>query len=243
MKCRMSKLKLLILNLFVIFTFVILLCLGSWQLDRKAQKAELLDQIKRTSYETILLDNMEITAENLNDWLYRKVSIEGSYMNGLEARVFANLSNPRGEFGGAGYWILTPFLVKDNDVLIVNRGFVPQPNNSNYLKYNDITNNVSIEGYIKRFEKNNIFTPEADFTEKITYLFNKEDLSKIFGIEIKTIFYIDLIDTSISLPQSNETKLTFSDNHLSYAITWYSLATVLLFIYLYSLIISRREIR
>jgi len=58
----MSKLKLLILNLLVIFTFVILLCLGSWQLDRKAQKAELLDQIKRTSYETILLDNIEITA-------------------------------------------------------------------------------------------------------------------------------------------------------------------------------------
>ena len=75
------------------------------------------------------------------------------------------------------------------------------------------------------------------------YLFNKEDLSKIFGIEIKTIFYIDLIDTSINLPQSNETKLTFPDNHLSYAITWYSLATVLLFIYLYSIIISRRKIR
>ena len=239
----MSKLKLLILNLFVIFTFVILLCLGSWQLDRKAQKAELLDQIKRTSYETILLDNIEITAENLNDWLYRKVSIEGRYMNGLEARVFANLSNPRGEFGGAGYWILNPFLVKDDHVLIVNRGFVPQPNNSNYPKYNVTTNNASIEGYIKRYEKNNIFTPEADFIEKVTYLFNKEDLSKIFGIEINTIFYIDLIDTDIKLPQSNETKLTFSDNHLSYAITWYSLATVLLFIYLYSLIISRREIR
>ena len=128
----MRKLKLLILNLLVIFTFVILLCLGSWQLDRKGQKAELLEQIKRTSYETILLDNIEITAENLNDWLYRKVSIEGRYINGLEARVFANLSNPRGEFGGAGYWILTPFIVKDNDVLIVNRGFVPQSIISNY---------------------------------------------------------------------------------------------------------------
>ena len=239
----MRKLKLLILNLLVIFTFVLLLCLGSWQLDRKEQKAELLDQIKRTSYETILLDNIEITAENLNDWLYRKVSIEGRYMNGLEARVFANLSNPRGKFGGAGYWILTPFIVKDNDVLIVNRGFVPQSNISKYPKYNDIEYDVSIEGYIKRYEKNNIFTPEADFIEKVTYLFNKEDLSKIFGIEIKTIFYIDLIDTSINLPQSNETKLTFPDNHLSYAITWYSLATVLLFIYLYSIIISRRKIR
>ncbi len=239
----MPKLKLLILNLFVIFTFIVLLCLGSWQLDRKGQKAELLDQIKRTSYETILLDNIEITAENLNDWLYRKVSIEGRYMNGLEARVFANLSNPRGEFGGAGYWILTPFIVKDNDVLIINRGFVPQKNTSNYTKYNDTEYDVSIEGYIKRYEKNNIFTPEADFIEKVTYLFNKEDLSKIFGIEINTIFYIDLIDTDIKLPQSNETKLTFSDNHLSYAITWYSLATVLLFIYLYSIMISRRKIR
>ncbi len=239
----MLKLKLLILNLLVIFTFVVLLCLGSWQLDRKEQKAELLDQIKRTSYETISLDNIEITAENLNDWLYRKVSIEGRYINGLEARVFANLSNPRGEFGGAGYWILTPFIVKDNDVLIVNRGFVPQSNISNYPKYNDTEYDVSIEGYIKRYEKNNIFTPEADLKEKIMYLFNKEDLSEIFGIEIKTIFYIDLIDTSINLPQSNETKLTFSDNHLSYAITWYSLATVLLFIYLYSIIKSRRKIR
>ncbi len=239
----MPKLKLLILNLFVIFTFIVLLCLGSWQLDRKGQKAELLDQIKRTSYETILLDNIEITAENLNDWLYRKVSIEGRYMNGLEARVFANLSNPRGEFGGAGYWILTPFIVKDNDVLIINRGFVPQKNTSNYTKYNDTEYDVSIEGYIKRYEKNNIFTPEADLKEKVMYLFNKEDLSKFFGIEIKTIFYIDLIDTSINLPQSNETKLTFPDNHLSYAITWYSLATVLLFIYLYSIMISRRKIR
>ena len=88
-----------------------------------------------------------------------------------------------------------------------------------------------------------MYFKKANFKEKVAYLFNKEDLSKFFGIEIKTVFYIDLIDTSINLPQSNETKLTFSDNHLSYAITWYSLATVLLFIYLYSIIKSRREIR
>ena len=92
-------------------------------------------------------------------------------------------------------------------------------------------------------QKERLGEEKANFKEKVAYLFNKEDLSKFFGIEIKTVFYIDLIDTSINLPQSNETKLTFSDNHLSYAITWYSLATVLLFIYLYSIIKSRREIR
>ena len=53
----------------------------------------------------------------------------------------------------------------------------------------------------------------------------------MFDIKKIEPYFVDQIDEYNALPQSNETQLKFPNNHLSYAITWYGLATALLIIY------------
>ena len=101
-------------------------------------------------------------------------------------------------------------------------------------------NNSQI-GYIRSFEKRNIFTPDTDFNGKILYSILKEDIKKIFDINGIEPYFVDLISSNQLIPQSNETRLKFPDNHLSYAITWYGLATSLLFIYFYARIKRRKS--
>ena len=245
------------MNISVLSTFIILLALGTWQMDRKAQKADLLEKLQRVNEEIVNYEEIKIDKTYLDDWVYRKLRIGGTFMNteNINAKsvyVFTHLSEPRGEFGGAGYWVLNPFLTTKGKVLIINRGFVPQHMFTEYLSWfdnldyddsinkmyeevlNDYVSEFDLTGYVRKFEKKTIFTPETNYEEKILYSFEKSDIIRILNLEEIEPYFIDQIDDITFLPAENETLLKFPNNHLSYAITWYGLATGLLFIYFYS---------
>ena len=221
---------------------IILVTLGTWQLDRKEQKEQLFEKIKRVNLVVEDFENIVINENNLNDWIYKKVSFKGNYRYEKELYVFTHLSDPRGDYGGAGYWIFNLFVSSEGNLIIINRGFVPQ-DMINEFKSRDSSkpvNNSQIV-YIRSFEKRNIFTPDTDFNGKILYSILKEDIKKIFDINGIEPYFVDLISSNQLIPQSNETRLKFPDNHLSYAITWYGLATSLLFIYFYARIKRRKS--
>lgn len=237
-----SKIKIILVNTTVLISFIILVTLGTWQLDRKEQKEQLFEKIKRVNLVVEDFENIVINENNLNDWIYKKVSFKGNYRYEKELYVFTHLSDPKGDYGGAGYWIFNLFVSSEGNLIIINRGFVPQ-DMINEFKSKDSSepvNNSQI-GYIRSFEKRNIFTPDTDFNGKILYSILKEDIKKIFDINGIEPYFVDLISSNQLIPQSNETRLKFPDNHLSYAITWYGLATSLLFIYFYARIKRRKS--
>jgi len=237
-----SKIKIILVNTTVLISFIILVTLGTWQLDRKEQKEQLFEKIKRVNLVVEDFENIVINENNLNDWIYKKVSFKGNYRYEKELYVFTHLSDPRGDYGGAGYWVFNLFVSSEGNLIIINRGFVPQ-DMINEFKSKDSSepvNNSQI-GYIRSFEERNIFTPDTDFNGKILYSILKEDIKKIFDINGIEPYFVDLISSNQLIPQSNETRLKFPDNHLSYAITWYGLATSLLFIYFYGRIKRRKS--
>jgi len=229
------KKNLSMFSFFTLITFIVLIILGSWQIDRRSQKHQLIQQVEHmTNLPSVnfLLDS-NLNDFILNDWKYRIVKINGIFDFTKELYVFANLSNPKGKFGGTGYWVFNPFLIENGDFIFVNRGFIPQSSLASYKErqeYNQET--VTIEGYIKGFEKTNIFTPDSDFNKNILYSVNSDDIKNIFNINNNLPFVIDIhLSNYGDLPQSGETRLKFNDNHLSYAITWYGLAIALIVIY------------
>ena len=231
----MLNFKYIFINLVTIFAFFTLMMLGTWQIDRLGQKNDLLKKIQRVSEDITDLKDANIDDSNLDDWLYRKIKIHGDFISQENIFVFTHLSDPRGKFGGAGYWVLNPFKSDEGNIIIINRGFIPQniydqfSSSANKYKENIVT------GYVRKFEKENIFTPDKNIEDRILYLFEKNDIKKLFRIKKIEPYFIDQVDEYNSLPQSNETQLKFPNNHLSYAITWYGLATALLFIYFYSI--------
>ena len=231
----MLNFKNIFINLVTIFAFFTLMMLGTWQIDRLGQKNDLLKKIQRVSEDITDLKDANIDDSNLDDWLYRKIKIHGDFISHENIFVFTHLSDPRGKFGGAGYWVLNPFKSDEGNIIIINRGFIPQnifdqfSSSTNKYKENIVT------GYVRKFEKENIFTPDKNMEDKILYLFEKNDIRKMFRIKKIEPYFIDQVDEYNALLQSNETQLKFPNNHLSYAITWYGLATALLFIYFYSI--------
>ena len=226
--------KNIIMNFSVLLALIILLALGTWQMDRKGQKAALLEKLERVNEDIIELQSVNINEDNLDSWLYRKLQIDGNFISDKNLFVFAHLSEPRGSYGGAGYWIMTPFLANNGKLIIINRGFIPQDMLDDFFEGKNQYDKEKIAGYVRKFDEKNFFTPTTDYDQKILYLFEKTDIKKIFNLNKIEPYFIDLIDLDQNIPQSNETLLKFPDNHLSYAITWYGLATALLFIYFYS---------
>jgi surfeit locus 1 family protein len=230
-----SKKNLSMFSFFTLLTLIVLFLLGTWQIERRSQKHQLIDQVEyMTNLPAIdfLLDSSSNNF-NLSDWKYRIVKVNGVFDFTKELYVFSNLSDPKGKFRGAGYWIFNPFLIENGDYIFINRGFVPQSLINSYKERDrDKQIIIGIEGYIKGFEKQNLFTPDSDFDENILYSVNASDMKNIFNIENALPFVIDIYSSEYGdLPQAGETRLKFNDNHLSYIITWYGLAIVLIVVY------------
>mgnify|MGYP001271078122 CR=1 FL=1 len=231
----MPSFRNIFMNTCVILAFSILMALGTWQVDRLGQKQELLRKIQRVSENTTNLNFINIDEDSLDDWLYRKIEIHGDFIDQESLFVFTHLSEPRGKFGGAGYWVLNPFKSNEGNIIIINRGFIPQNTLNDFMSNSHKYKKNTITGYVRKFEKTNLFTPNTNIDERILYLFEKSEIKKMFRIKNIEPYFIDQVDQYNGLPQSNETQLKFPNNHLSYAITWYGLATALLFIYFYSI--------
>ncbi|MEC8452690.1 MAG: SURF1 family cytochrome oxidase biogenesis protein, partial [Pseudomonadota bacterium] len=181
------------MNLVTILVFFILMILGTWQIDRLGQKNDLLKKIQRVSEDITDLKDVNIDDSNLDDWLYRKIKIHGDFISHENIFVFTHLSDPRGKFGGAGYWVLNPFKSDEGNIIIINRGFIPQnifdqfSSSTNKYKENIVT------GYVRKFEKENIFTPDKNIDDRILYLFEKNDIKKMFHIKKIEPYFIDQV--------------------------------------------------
>ena len=98
----MNKIKSLLVNSIILLSFIILIILGSWQIDRKEQKNQLFEKLERVNLSEEDFQNIDINQTNINEWLYRKVALTGNYDFEKELYIFTHLSDPRGKYGGAG---------------------------------------------------------------------------------------------------------------------------------------------
>ena len=155
------------MNFSVLLAFIILLALGTWQMDRKGQKAALLEKLERVNDDIIEHQSVNINEDNLDNWLYRKLQIDGNFISDKSLFVFAHLSEPRGSYGGAGYWIVTPFLADNGKLIIINRGFIPQDMIDDFFEGKNQYDKEKITGYVRMFEEKNFFTPTTDYDRKI----------------------------------------------------------------------------
>ena len=110
------------------------LSLGTWQLQRRAWKNELVSTIEaRTGIAPLPPEawpNLKCkTAQEVGLELsceYMKVTLRGTWDHSRERHVFISVPRQPSGVGGPGYWVFTPLKFADgNGEVIVNRGFVP----------------------------------------------------------------------------------------------------------------------
>ncbi len=98
-----------------------LIGLGSWQVWRLQSKNALIARVDARVHASAVQapgrpDWPHVTAQQYE---YRHVSIRGAFLNERTTRVQASTVL------GSGFWLITPLLTVNGDVVLVNRGYVP----------------------------------------------------------------------------------------------------------------------
>jgi surfeit locus 1 family protein len=156
---------------------------------------------------------------------YQHVSISGVYDFTHQELVFRALEAPRGRYGGVGYFVLTPLYLASGESVIVNRGFVPETMKSAAEK--GPHGETTVTGLMRGPEPRNLFTPADDPSRGVFFTQDPGALAGAMGLAAYAPFVIEADAGAEPLPEGGETRLTFPNNHLSYAFTWFGLAIAL----------------
>lgn len=211
---------------------VIFVGLGVWQVQRLAQKEALIaDVAERLGQPPMPLPPQAqwatLDVDKLN---FAPMTLTGTFKNLQAVTVFTSLTTAKGVASGPGYWVVTPFVLKDGGTVFVNRGFVPQ--NMQEAALNDPNaprGEVTITGLFRPAEKAGWFIPEPDMSDRIEWVRDPARLATMVDPALAPFapFYIDQsAGPTGTLPQGGETIVEFPNNHLGYAMTWFGFAII-----------------
>jgi surfeit locus 1 family protein len=210
----------------------VLIALGSWQIERLFWKENLIAERQ----EAVAAAPVPVprSLKEARGMEFRRVTDEGVFLHDKE--IFLGATS---EAGGQGYQVLTPLLEPSGRVIFVNRGFIPaELKNPAKRAASEIGGTVRVQGLLRLPPegKPNWFLPD-----------NRPDLNYWFWVDIPAMsaadkldhvapFYIDADATPNpgGWPKGGVTRLALPNNHLQYAITWFSLAVALIVIYVLS---------
>jgi surfeit locus 1 family protein len=207
---------------------ILLLSLGTWQMKRLEWKNSHIQQINEKAKMPAVFLPEQIN--DLQENKYRRVKVVGKFDHDKEVHLFVGSRSPRGR---PGYQILTPLKRQNGSYILIDRGWVEadikaRENRPETL----IEGEVEIEGLIHLGETPGRFTPENDITKNLWFWIDIEAIEKYAGINLQK-FYVRALkkDKKDVYPIASQEFIKIRNDHLQYAITWYSLAFILLVIY------------
>ncbi len=204
--------------------FAILCGLGAWQLERLQWKLALIATVNgHMAAAPVSLDRIQ--AMTPDDAQYRRVTLKGRFDHAKEAFVFTT------DAGAAVYHVLTPFTAEDGKVLMVDRGEVPKEKLDPATRASgNPAGEVQVTGVWRAPDAPGAFTPPPDLAHRIWYA---RDLASIAGADHLTLSAPVVVEADATpnpggWPKGGQTVVSFRNQHLSYAVTWFGLAIVLL---------------
>lgn len=224
--------------------------LGTWQVYRLQWKLALIERVdQRVHAPATVAPTVAqwplVTAEADE---YRHVRIEGVYLAGADTLTLASLER------GIGYWVMTPLCTPDGGIVMVNRGFVPagaggwraQPAPPHVAA--DAcgtavaaaaaagTPPVPVAGLLRVSEKASALRQNEPARN---YWFTRDTgaIAAARGLPAVAPYFIDADAASAAAiklavpgetaqPVGGLTVVSFVNNHLVYALTWFALAAM-----------------
>ena len=219
--------KKLLSHLFVFIAFCALITLGTWQILRLQQKEELIDRVTNNLKMLPLesLDNVKIPDDE-----FRKVRIVGRFIH--EKEIFL----AKGQKGHQGFHIIVPFVTEQGDHYLVNRGWVPQYKREHDRRPDTLGKEMQqIDAIIRGVASKNWLTLENNLEMNFWYWVDVPAIKQQINVDISDNYYLVLASDTESnkIPIPASYKPYFRNDHLQYAITWYSLAVILLLMFLF----------
>jgi surfeit locus 1 family protein len=205
---------------------VVLLGLGTWQLERKAWKEALIATLDRHASDppAALPPPSEWAAMTRDNSEFMRVRLRVEFRKDSDALVYTSGSAIRDDVKGTGYFVFTPARLTDGQQVVVNRGFVPG------RAYPTQSGPQDIVGAIRWPETPSLFVSDHDAAGDIWMVRDPVAMSRLRGWGEVAPFYIEQ-EAPVppgGLPHPAPLTVRLRNDHLNYAITWYGLAAVLI---------------
>jgi surfeit locus 1 family protein len=205
-----------------------LMALGTWQVERRAWKLDLIDRVDARLHAAPEPAPFGTRIDKQDE--YRRVIARGRFLPGKDVLVQASTVR------GPGWWVMSPLKTTEG-IVLVNRGYIPD---------RTVTRTpggrVTIIGLLRLTEPGGGFLRSNDPAGGRWYSRDVGAIARRTGIVAQLYF----IDAQAGGEQAGEpigglTVVTFTNNHLVYAITWYMLAIMTAAALFYWFRSSRRD--
>lgn len=213
----------------------VLSTLGVWQVQRLAWKTDLIARVETglTAPPAAAPAPDQWAALDIVAMEYTPVTVAGTFDHGRTAYVTYTLTRPNGPAGGLGYVVMTPLRTDDGWTVYVNRGFVPADRRAPETRPEGIVEGeTTVVGLLRGTALKPWFVPGDNAADNVWLSRDPALFAGAYGAPSDRIapYIIDAAfdpDLPGGLPQGGETIVSFSNNHLGYALTWFGLAAAL----------------
>jgi len=227
--------------------------LGQWQVQRRAWKLDLIEQVETRIHAPAVAAPTRAewprVLEHPQDYTYRRVLVDGTFLHAQTTLVQASTVL------GAGWWVLTPLRTDQGELVLVNRGFVPQAQTSGAWRSRP-TAWVTMTGLLRASESGAANLRHNDPAAGRWVSRDVAQIAAALGLENVAPYFIDAesrtplpASMTLSAPQrlpeemlpvAGLTVVSFPNNHLVYALTWFGLALMVAAAVVY---VGREEVR
>jgi surfeit locus 1 family protein len=202
------------------------LALGTWQVERRAWKLDLMARVGQRVHAP------PVAAPSRAEWPkiraakdeYRRVHAAGIFLYEAETQVLAVTES------GSGFWVLTPLKLGDGSVVLVNRGFVPADRRE-HVAHDAVEadGTTTISGLLRISEPGGAFLRHNDPSGNRWFSRDVQAIAAARHLDSVAPYFIDADARSVvpDAPVGGLTVIAFHNNHLVYAITWYTLALMI----------------
>jgi len=197
--------------------------LGIWQVERRGEKLALIAAVDAR------LRAAPATAPGPADWphigaendAYRRIAVRGTFLHDRETLVQASTAR------GPGWWVMTPLRTEAGWLVLVNRGFVPPEGRDRAgRRAGEPHGPVNVTGLLRMSEPGGGYLHSNDAAGDHWYSRDVAAIGRARGLETIAPYYIDAAagPEGGGQPVGGLTPVSFANNHLSYALTWFALA-------------------
>jgi len=210
----------------------VLIGLGLWQLKRLEWKQGLIAQIEaRTKGPPITLEDAIALTRAGRDPSYYRVRVDGRFHHAKERYLYA-VSD-----GRAGWHVITPLETEGGDMVLIDRGFVPDElKDPSTRALGQVENVVTVTGIVRSPETQTVFTPDNEPKANRWFWRDLAGMARSMfpdGTIDVVPFFLEADKSEVPgfWPEGGQTRLEIPNNHLQYAITWFLLGVCLLVVY------------
>ena len=214
-------------TLFTIPALLVLVGLGTWQLQRMQWKSEIINTFEERISDKAVAPPLKVT--NIEKWRFKRVALMGKFMHQHEFAITGKTFE-----GTAGFHLVTPLQSTDGKITLINRGWIPERLRHRKTRPETLTEgSVVVEGIIREDKKKGYFVPENEPQNDVWLYINAEQMAAKSQVGPISNYYIDVLrgPGPYTLPIGASQSINMRNEHLQYALTWYLLAISLLVIY------------